>query len=43
MWFRSPIGAVRDVKELEYLAALHQTDHSDLGAYLNGSIEGETK
>jgi len=37
MVFRRPIGAVKDVKELEYIAALHQT--KDDGDFMDGSID----
>jgi len=35
--FRRPIGAVKDMKELEYIAALHQT--KDDTNFMNGSID----
>jgi len=37
--FDKPIGAVADVKELEYIAALHQTSDDDDEDFLNASIE----
>lgn len=36
--FSRPRGAARDVKELEYISALHQTDLKELRT--NGSIQG---
>ena len=42
MKFDRPIGAAADVKELEYVAALHQTSHSDEdGDWMDGSIDGK--
>mmetsp|Transcript_3330 Transcript_3330/g.3674 ORF Transcript_3330/g.3674 Transcript_3330/m.3674 type:complete len:928 (-) Transcript_3330:725-3508(-) len=39
MKFDRPIGAAADAKELEYVAALHQTSHSDEdGDWMDGSI-----
>jgi hypothetical protein len=41
--FQRPIGAAADIKELEYISALHQTDHDeendDNAGWLNASIE----
>ena len=37
--FEKPIGAVADVKELEYVSALHQTDKD--GVRVDGSIKGK--
>lgn len=36
IWFERPVGAAADVRELEYISALHQTDLS--GIRQNGSI-----
>jgi hypothetical protein len=38
--FDRPVGAAADVKELEYITALHQTCDEDEDAFLDGSIEG---
>jgi hypothetical protein len=37
--FERPIGAAADVRELEYVAALHQTDDADNDKWMDGSIE----
>jgi len=37
--FERPVGAHADVMELEYIAALHQTDDTDQEGWLNASIE----
>ena len=37
--FEKPVGAAMDVRELEYIAALHQTQHSDQDAFRDASIE----
>jgi hypothetical protein len=39
IYFDRPVGALADVKELEYMSALHQTDAS--GVREDGSIKGE--
>ena len=36
--FERPVGAVADAKELEYIAALHQTQDSKEDEWLDGSI-----
>lgn len=41
MKFRSSIGSARDLKELEYVVALHQTSHDDEKAWIDGSIDGK--
>lgn len=38
--FRRPIGSPADVKELEYISALHQTDLQEVRS--DGSIDGES-
>jgi hypothetical protein len=38
IYFDRPVGALADVKELEYISALHQTDAS--GVREDGSIKG---
>jgi hypothetical protein len=38
--FDRNVGAAADVKELEYISALHQTDPS--GVRTDGSIKGNT-
>ena len=38
--FLRPLGAVADVKELEYVAALHQTTSSTDDSFVDGSIDG---
>lgn len=43
MKFRRPVGAVRDMKELEYLVSLHQTKHNDEAAWVDGSIDCKYK
>jgi len=39
--FRRPIGANADVKELEYIAALHQTSDDEEESFVDGSIEAK--
>jgi hypothetical protein len=39
--FLRPVGASSDVKELEYVSAIHQTDLK--GVRADGSIRGELK
>jgi hypothetical protein len=37
--FRRPIGSAADVKELEYISAIHQTDLQEVRS--DGSIDGK--
>lgn len=37
--FQRPVGAAADAKELEYIAALHQTQDANDDDWVNGSIE----
>lgn len=39
--FERPCGAAMDVRELEYITALHQTQHNDEQGFRDGSIEGK--
>ena len=41
--FESPVLAAADVKELEYIVALHQTNDTNDDTFREGSIEGEKK
>ena len=43
--FERPVGAPADVKELEYLSALHQSQRSSNGSGLrkNGTIQGKNE
>jgi len=41
MKFLRPVGVIRDVKELEYVVALHQTDHSSVADFIDGSIDAD--
>jgi hypothetical protein len=43
MKFYRPVGAVRDIRELEFLVALHQTEHNDMQAWTDGSIDGKRR
>jgi hypothetical protein len=38
--FERPVGAAMDVKELEYIAALVQTQHNVEDTFRDASIEG---
>ena len=42
MRFRRPCGAVRDLKELEYVVALHQTSDDEIESFADGSIDGKS-
>ena len=37
--FERPVGAAADVRELEYIAALHQTQDEENDDWMDGSIE----
>ena len=37
--FERPVGAAADAKELEYIAALHQTQDAEEDDWMNASIE----
>lgn len=37
--FERPVGAAADARELEYVAALHQTDDTEVDNWMDGSIE----
>ena len=37
--FERPVGAAADARELEYVAALHQTDDAQEDSWMDGSIE----
>ena len=39
--FEKPVGAACDVRELEYITALFQTQHGEESSFRDGSIEGE--
>lgn len=39
--FERPVGAAADARELEYIAALHQTDDKQDNSWMDGSIEAE--
>lgn len=39
LYFERPVGAAADARELEYVAALHQTQDEDGDAWMDGSIE----
>jgi hypothetical protein len=38
-----PKGAVKDIKELEFLVALHQTTHDEAESFMDGSVDGTKK
>lgn len=39
LYFERPVGAAADARELEYVAALHQTQDDDDDGWMDGSIE----
>ncbi len=39
--FERPVGAAADAKELEYIAALHQTQHGEQKDWRDASIEAD--
>lgn len=39
--FERPVKAALDVKELEYVVSLLQSDHSDEEHFRDGSVDGE--
>ena len=39
--FEKPVGAACDVRELEYITALVQTQHGEESSFRDGSIEGK--
>jgi hypothetical protein len=41
--FERPVGAAMDVKELEYIAALLQTEHNVQETFRDASIDGKMK
>ena len=41
--FERPVGAAMDVKELEYIAALLQTEHNVQETFRDASIDGKMR